>query len=168
MRNLKITHRYIKFVALNYLMKSNMNSTTRLTLIMGVITMAGIFSSAGFVSGQQTLDLKTPGGNEAFGGDSKGSVSIVPKEHTVNIAANMSTPPKEGNVFEGWLADAGGSDYKLSVGEFSKNGTLHFTSTMVNPYSYTQFLVTEEPFEDPDPNAASVIAGAELVSPFGQ
>jgi hypothetical protein len=39
---------------------------------------------------------------------------------------------------------------------------------MVNPYTYTQFLVTEEPFEDPDPNGASVIAGAELVSPFGQ
>jgi hypothetical protein len=168
MRNLRITHRYIKFVALNYLMKSNINSTIRLTLIMGVITIAGIFSSTGFVSGQQTLDLKTPGGNQAFGGDGKGSVSIVPKEHTVNIVANMSTPPKEGNVFEGWLADASGSDYKLSVGEFSKNGTLHFTSTMVNPYTYTQFLVTEEPFEDPDPNAASVIAGGELVSPFGQ
>jgi hypothetical protein len=149
-------------------MKSNMNSTIRLTLIMGLITIAGIFSSAGFVSGQQTLDLKSPGGNEAFGGDSKGTVSIVPKEHTVNIVANMSTPAKEGKVFEGWLADVGGSDYKLSAGEFSKNGTLHFTSTMVNPYTYTQFLVTEEPFEDPDPNAASVIAGAELVSPFGQ
>ena len=67
--------------------------------------------------------------------------------------------------FEGWLADAGGSDYKLSVGEFSKNGTLHFTDTMVNPYTYTQFLVKEF-FEDPDPNAASVVAGAELVSPF--
>jgi hypothetical protein len=95
-------------------------------------------------------------------------VSIVPKEHTVNIVANMSTPPKEGKVFEGWLVDTGGSDYKLSVGELSKNGALDFTSTMVNPYTYEQFLVTEEPFEDPDPNAASVIAGAELVSPFGQ
>ena len=167
-RNLRITHRYIKFVVLNYLMKSYTNSTMRLTLVMGMITIAGIFSSAGFVSGQQTLDLKTPGGNEAFGGDSKGSVSIVPKEHTVNIVANMSTPPKEGKVFEGWLVDTGGSDYKFSVGEFSKTGTLDFTVTMVNPYTYTQFLVTEEPFEDPDPNAASVIAGAELVSPFGQ
>jgi hypothetical protein len=37
---------------------------------------------------------------------------------------------------------------------------------MVNPYSYTQFLITEEFFEDPDPNAASEVAGAELVSPF--
>lgn len=136
--------------------------------MMSIITIAGIFSSTAFVSAQQTLDLKTPGGNEAYGGDSKGSVSLVPKEHTVNIVANMSTPPNEGKVFEGWLVDAGGSDYKLSVGEFSKNGTLQFTETMVNPYTYTQFLVTEEPFEDPDPNAASVIAGAELVSPFGQ
>ncbi|HSA73780.1 MAG TPA: anti-sigma factor [Nitrososphaeraceae archaeon] len=120
------------------------------------------------MSAQQTLDLKTPGGNEAFGGDSKGTVSLVPKEHTVYIVANMSTPPKEGKVFEGWLVDVGGSDYKLSVGEFSKDGALQFTETMVNPYTYTQFLVTEEPFEDPDPNAASVIAGAELVGPFGQ
>lgn len=167
-RNLTITHRYIRFVVLNYLLELYTNSTMRLTLMIGIITIAGVFSSAGFVSGQQALDLKTPGGNEAFGGDSKGSVSLVPKEHTVNIVANMSTPPKEGKVFEGWLADAGGSDYKLSVGEFSKNGTLQFTETLVNPYTYTQFLVTEEPFEDPDPNAASVIAGAELVSPFGQ
>ena len=165
---MRISHRYIKFVVPNYFMKSYRSSTIRLTLMMCMITTAGIFSSAEFVSGQQTLDLKTPGGNEAFGGDNKGSVSIVPKEHDVNIVANMSTPPQEGKVFEGWLADAGGSDYKLSVGEFSKNGTLDFTDTMVNPYTYTQFLVTEEPFEDPDPNAASVIAGAELVSPFGQ
>ena len=149
-------------------MKSFTNSTMRLSLLIGMITVIGIGSSAGVVLGQQTLDLKTPGGNQAFGGDSKGSVSIVPKEHTVNIVANMSTPPKEGKVFEGWLVDTGGSDYKLSVGEFSKNGALDFTSTMVNRYTYKQFLVTEEPFEDPDPNAASVIAGAELVSPFGQ
>jgi hypothetical protein len=149
-------------------MKSHHNPSMLLTLLIGMFSLAGIFSSAEFASGQQTLDLKAPGGNEAFGGDSKGSVLIVPKEHTVNIVANMTTPPKEGKVFEGWLADTDGSDYKLSVGEFSKNGTLDFTSNMVNPYTYKQFLVTEEPFEDPDPNAASVIAGAELVSPFGQ
>jgi hypothetical protein len=93
---------------------------------------------------------------------------IVSNEHSVNIVANMTTPPKEGTVFEGWLAHVGGSDHKSSVGEFSKNGTLDYTGTMVNPYTYTQFLVTEEPFEDPDPNAASVVAGTELVSPFGQ
>jgi hypothetical protein len=41
---------------------------------------------------------------------------------------------------------------------------------MVNPCTYTYFLVTEESFEDvdADPDGASVVAGAELVSPFGQ
>ena len=28
---------------------------------------------------------------------------------------------------------------------------LHANDQMVNPYTYTQFIVTEEPFEDPDP-----------------
>lgn len=78
----------------------------------------------------------------------------------------MDTSPTEGKAFEGWLADVGGSDYRLSLGEFSKNGTLDYTGTLVNPYTYTQFLVTEEPFEDPDPNGAPVVAGAELA--FGQ
>ena len=59
-------------------------------------------------------------------------------------------------MFEDWLAVVGGLDFKLSVGEFSKNGALDYTATMVNPYTYTQLLVTEEPFEDPDPNAALV------------
>jgi hypothetical protein len=138
-----------------------------LTIILGSVLVTGTISIGNFVSAQ-TLDLKTRGGNQAFGGDNKGSVLIDPKEHSVNIVADMTTPPKEGKVFEGWLADVGGSDYKLSLGEFSKNGTLDYTGIMVNPYTYTQFLVTEEPFEDPDPNGASVIAGAELVSPFGQ
>jgi hypothetical protein len=52
----------------------------------------------------------------------------------------MTTPPKEGKVFQGWLADVGGSDYKLGFAEFSKNWTLGYTGTLVNPYSYTQFL----------------------------
>ena len=138
-----------------------------LSTILGSILVTGTISIVNFVSAQ-TLDLKTPGGNQAFGGDNKGSVLIDPKEHSVNIVADMTTPPKESKVFEGWLADVGGSDYKLSLGEFSKNGTLDYTGIMVNPYTYTQFLVTEEPFEDPDPNGASVIAGAKLVSPFGQ
>jgi hypothetical protein len=149
-------------------MKYFTNRHLFLMVMFGFVLISGTFSVGNFVFAQQELDLKTPGGNEAFGGEEKGTVLIVPKEHAVNIVANMTTPPKEGNVFEGWPADVGGSDYKLSVGEFSKNGTLDYTTTMVNPYTYTQFLVTEEPFEDPDPNAASVVAGSELVSPFGQ
>ena len=70
-----------------------------------------------------------------------------------NIVADFNESPGEGNVFEGWLVDAGGSEYKLSLGQFS-NGTLNFTQNMVNPYTYKNFEVTEEPSGDPDPNAA--------------
>jgi hypothetical protein len=159
---------YLNFVVLDYLMASRLNTKILFISTLGLLMIAGTLSAGKFVFGQQTLDLKSPGGNQAFGGDNKGNLLLVPNEHTVNIIANMSTPPKEGSVFEGWLADVGASDFKLSLGEFSKNGTLDYTGTMVNPYTYTQFLVTEEPFEDPDPNAAPVVAGAELVSPFGQ
>ena len=42
------------------------------------------------------------------------------------------------------------------------------TATMVNPYTFTQFLLTEVPFEDSAPNVGSVVAGTELVSSLGQ
>ena len=93
---------------------------------------------------------------------------IVPKEHVVWVTANMSAPPANGKVFEGWFVDDGGSGYKLSLGEFAKNGTLTFKERMVNPYTYTQFIVTEEPFEDADPNAAAASGGTQLQTPFGR
>jgi hypothetical protein len=120
------------------------------------------------VQGQQTNDITQATDGKATGGEKLGAVTITPDAHTVNIVANMSTPPAEGNVYEGWLVDAGGSEYKLSLGEFSKNGTLDFTETMVNPYTYSQFIVTEEPFEDTDPNAAAALGGVDLQTPFGR
>jgi anti-sigma-K factor RskA len=117
---------------------------------------------------QQTLDVTKSTEGKATGGEKTGTFTVTPEEHTVSIVANMTVPPAEGKVFEGWLVDAGGSEYKLSLGEFAQNGTLHYKETLVNPYTYTQFVVTEEPFEDNDPNAAAAFAGAELQSPFGQ
>jgi hypothetical protein len=38
---------------------------------------------------------------------------------------------------------------------------------MVNPYTYKNFELTEEPAEA-DPNAAESIAGFELQTPFGR
>ena len=43
-----------------------------------------------------------------------------------------------------------------------------FNEQMVNPYTYTQFIVTEEPVEDPDPNAATDTGGTQLQIPFGR
>ena len=149
-------------------MKKDTNSHIFLTIILSVVTIPAVFSAVQLAHAQQTLDIATVGGNETFGGEKIGSVTIVPNEHIINIIANMSLPTTEGKVFEGWLVDAGGSDFKLSLGEFAKTGALEYTATMVNPYTYTQFVVTEEPFEDPDPNAAAPVAGAELKTPFGQ
>jgi hypothetical protein len=117
---------------------------------------------------QQTLDITKSTDGKATGGEKLGTLTVTPQEHTLSIVANMTAPPGQGKVFEGWLVDSGGSEYKLSLGEFAKNGTLDYKETLVNPYTYTQFIVTEEPFEDNDPNAAEAFAGAELQSPFGQ
>jgi anti-sigma-K factor RskA len=117
---------------------------------------------------QQTLDITKSTEGKATGGEKVGTLTVIPQDHTLNIVANMSAPPADGKVFEGWLVDSGGSEYKLSLGEFQKNGTLQYKETLVNPYTYTQFIVTEEPFEDNDPNAAAAFAGAELQTPFAQ
>nr|MBA3749756.1 hypothetical protein [Nitrosopumilus sp.] len=57
--------------------------------------------------------------------------------------------------------------YKLSLGQVDK-GVLEFTQKMINPYTYKQFIITEEPIADKDPNAAGTLAGLELPPPFGQ
>src|SRR5215216_4541368 len=121
-------------------------------------------------SGQQMSGPITAAeGGEPFGGQEIGTVSIDSTGNRTNISADINDSPGEGNVFEGWLVDAGtgASGYKLSLGQF-RNGTLDFSQYIVNPYTYKNFEVTEEPAEDPDPNAADSIAGFELPSPFGR
>jgi len=125
------------------------------------------FAFAGMAQAQQiNIDVTKPASDKPFGGQKVGTISITPEGRIVHLLANMSAPPSSGKVYEGWLVDAGGSGYKLSIGEFGKNGTLQFDQQMVNPYTYTQFIVTEEPFEDTDPNAADAIGGAQLQAPF--
>ena len=115
-----------------------------------------------------TLNITRADAERPYGGEELGTVVIVPKDHVLSLTANMRSQPINGTVYEGWLVDDGGSGYKLSLGEFSKNGTLTYTDQMVNPYTYTQFIVTEEPFEDADPNAAAATAGTQLQIPFGR
>ena len=40
-------------------------------VMFGSLLIAGTFSVGNFVFAKQTLDLKTPGGNEDFGGEQK-------------------------------------------------------------------------------------------------
>jgi len=102
-----------------------------------------------------------------FGTEKIGTLSIDAQNKTLDISVNMTAVPGQDKVFEAWLVDADGSDYKLSLGAIDGN-TLKVSDNLVNPYTYTEFIITEEPIDDVDPNAAGTYGGAELQAPFGQ
>jgi hypothetical protein len=111
-------------------------------------------------------DLTAPSDDKPFGGDNIGDFTLKLNGNNVNIAAQVDTSPSEGNVLEGWLVDVE-KDYKLSLGGVDKNGKLSFSQNMVNPLTYNVLVITEEPDDDTDPNAATPIGGSELQRPFG-
>ncbi|HKR73549.1 MAG TPA: anti-sigma factor, partial [Candidatus Nitrosocosmicus sp.] len=96
-----------------------------------------------------------------------GTVSIDVQNRTSDLSINMTAIPKPDKVFEAWLVDADGSNYKLSLGAI-EGGSLKTSEHMVNPYTYTEFIITEEPKDDVDPLAAGTYGGAELPTPFGR
>ena len=108
---------------------------------------------------------KDPG--PGFGEEKIGTVSMDVQNRTLDLSINMTAMPKPDKVFEAWLVDADGSNYKLSLGAI-EGGSLKTSEHMVNPYTYTEFIVTEEPKDDVDPNAAGTYGGAELQAPFGR
>lgn len=115
-----------------------------------------------------TGDLTEATGGNVFGGQSIGNIAINSDGHQTDINGQISATPAEGNVFEAWLEDAGGSGYRLSLGQVLENGTIQVSQHMVNPFTYTIFYITEEPENDSDPNPADAKAGLELEAPFGQ
>ena len=151
-----------------------MTTSKDLFLCMVLVTIATtggiltIFLQSQMADAQQMSGAITAAeGGEPFGGQQMGTVSIDSTGRRTIVSADINDMPEEGNVFEGWLVDTGASGYKLSLGQF-RNGTLDFSQYMVNPYTYNNFEITEEPAEDPDPNAADSIAGFQLQDPFGQ
>ena len=149
-------------------MKSNMSVAYSLaTPVIALMLVAALFTLVQLTHAQQIdIDVTKATGDKPYGGEKIGTVSITPAGHVVKLVGNMTLAPSAGKVYEGWFVDAGGSGHTLSLGEFAKNGTIHFDQQMVNPYTYTQFMVTEEPFEDVDPGAAGAIGGAQLQAPF--
>jgi hypothetical protein len=116
-----------------------------------------------------TLDLKkakNPG--PGFTDEKVGTVSIDSNVNKTSISSDVTAKAKPDKAFEGWLVDTGGSNYKLSLGKYNDKGHLQFSEPMVNPYTYKQFIITEEPLNDKDPNAADTYGGADLPNPFGQ
>jgi hypothetical protein len=133
-------------------------STTKFTFLIVLGTLISITPNflQTSLAQQVSTDLTAPTGGNLYGGDQKGSLELSVLNGTVIATAEMDVPPADNQVYEGWLEDKGdASGYRLSVGKF-------------NPFTYTVFFVTAEPVDDPDPNPAGVVAGAELKSPFGQ
>ena len=147
-----------------------MNKKTYSLIILSAVITLGVTPTLFLMKAQaqQTFDITSLGGDNGIGGEKIGTLTIEPNGHAIHIMANVTSTPGEGKVYEGWLVDEGGSGYKLSLGEFAKNGTLDYRETVVNPYTYTQFVVTEEPFEDKDPNAAAAFGATALQAPFKQ
>ncbi len=112
-------------------------------------------------------DLTTPAGGKPFGGAVVGSFETEWDGNELKIEVEVDISPPSGYVFEGWLVDAGGTGYKLSLGQLD-SGELEFEQDMVNPFTYTFLVITMEPANDLDPNAGPLVAGANLPSPFGQ
>ncbi|HKG30845.1 MAG TPA: anti-sigma factor, partial [Nitrososphaeraceae archaeon] len=135
--------------------------------VLGMVMFDPIMDIQEAEAQQNTGDITAASEGQPFGGEKIGTVTVDSDGRRTNVSADINTTPNEGNVYEGWLVDAGGSDYKLSLGQF-RNGTLDFSQYMVNPYTYKNFELTQEPAEDPDPNAAESIAGFELKTPFGR
>jgi hypothetical protein len=145
-------------------------SVTALLITFGVVGMVvadPIMDIEEAEAQQRTGDITAASEGQPFGGEKMGTVTVDSDGRRTNVSADINTTPNEGNVYEGWLVDAEGSGYKLSLGQF-RNGTLDFSQYMVNPYTYKNFELTEEPAEDPDPNAAESIAGYQLQTPFGR
>ena len=101
-------------------------------------------------------------GGNVFGGQETGEITINSDSRQMDISGLISASPGEGKVYEAWLEDAGGSGYRLSLGQVPENGTIQFSQNMVNPFTYTIFYISEEPENDADPNPADAIAGIEL------
>jgi hypothetical protein len=135
--------------------------------VLGMVMYDPIMDIQEAEAQNNTGDITAASEGQPFGGEKMGTVTIDSDGRRTNVSADINASPNEGNVFEGWLVDAEGSGYKLSLGQF-RNGTLDFSQYMVNPYTYKNFELTEEPAEDPDPNAAASIAGFELQAPFGR
>jgi hypothetical protein len=145
-------------------------SVTALLIAFGVLGMVvadPIMDIQEAKAQQNSGDITAASEGQPFGGEKMGTVTVDSDGRRTNVSADINTTPNEGNVYEGWLVDAEGSGYKLSLGQF-RNGTLDFSQYMVNPYTYKNFELTEEPAEDPDPNAAESIGGYELQTPFGR
>jgi anti-sigma-K factor RskA len=123
----------------------------RVKIAQNVVAQNDSADSAQLQTANVTGELTKPVGGNPYSGEKSRDIAISSDGHQTNIKGLVSVSPGEGKVYEAWLQDAGGSEYKLSLGQLSENRTINVSQHMVNPFTYTVFFVTEEPHDDVDP-----------------
>jgi hypothetical protein len=159
---------YVVFLTLTVAVVASLTYATENQMPQNVAAQNESADSAQLQAANVTGDLTQASGGNVFGGQETGEITINSDGRQIDISGLISASPGEGKVYEAWLEDAGGSGYRLSLGQVPENGTIQFSQNMVNPFTYTIFYISEEPENDIDPNPADAIAGIELEAPFGQ
>ena len=159
---------YVVFLTLMVAVVASLTYATENQIPQNVVAQNESADSAQLQAANVTGDLTQASGGNVFGGQETGDITINSDGRQIDISGLISASPGEGKVYEAWLEDAGGSGYRLSLGQVPENGTIQFSQNMVNPFTYTIFYISEEPENDIDPNPADAIAGIELEAPFGQ
>ena len=159
---------YVAFLTLTVAVVTSLTYGIEIPIAQNAVAQNDSADTAQLQASNVTGELTKPAGGNPYGGEKIGDITISSDGHQTNIKGLVSASPAEGNVYEAWLGDAGGSEYKLSLGQLNENGTINVSQHMVNPFTYTIFFVTEEPQDDVDPNSADAIAGVQLKAPFGQ
>ena len=85
--------------------------------------------SAQLQTANVTGELTKPEGGNPYGGEKTGDIAISSDGHQTEIKGLVSASPAEGNVYEAWLGDAGGSEYKLSLGQLLRKWNNRCKST---------------------------------------
>ncbi|MGA7368210.1 MAG: hypothetical protein WBX01_03710 [Nitrososphaeraceae archaeon] len=159
---------YVAILTLTVAVVTSLTYGLEIQIAQNAVAQNESADSAQLQTANVTGELTKPAEGNPYGGEKIGDITISSDGHQTNIKGLVSASPAEGNVYEAWLGDAGGSEYKLSLGQLNENGTINVGQHMVNPFTYTIFFVTEEPQNDVDPNSANAIAGVQLKAPFGQ
>lgn len=159
---------YVVFLTLMVAVVASLTYATENQMPQNVVAQNESADSAQLQAANVTGDLTQASGGNVFGGQETGDITINSDGRQIDISGLINASPGEGKVYEAWLEDAGGSGYRLSLGQVPENGTIQFSQNMVNPFTYTIFYISEEPENDIDPNPADAIAGIKLEAPFGQ
>jgi hypothetical protein len=159
---------YVAYLTITVAVVASLTYATENQMPQNVAAQNESADSAQLQAANVTGDLTQASGGNVFGGQETGEITINSDGRQIDISGLISASPGEGKVYEAWLEDAGGSGYRLSLGQVPENGTVQFSQNMVNPFTYTIFYISEEPENDIDPNPADAIAGIELEAPFGQ